>query len=42
MVMMSAWWMTRSMRAVVQVALGKTEGQSRKARLVVMTRLFCS
>jgi hypothetical protein len=34
--------MTRSMRAVAQVAFGKMEAQSLKARLVVRTRLFFS
>ncbi len=38
--MTSAWWTTRSMRAVAQVAFGKMVGQSRNARLVVSTRLF--
>ena len=42
MAVMSAWWITRSMRAVAEVALGKMVGQSEKARLVVSTRLFCS
>jgi hypothetical protein len=42
MLMTSAWWMTRSMRAVAQAAFGKIEGQSLKARLVVRTRLFFS
>ena len=42
MAVTSAWWMTRSMRAVADDALGKIVGQSAKARLVVSTRLFCS
>ena len=37
MAMTSAWWTTRSMRAVAQAAFGKIVGQSRKARLVVST-----
>jgi len=39
---MSAWWVRRSISAVTQLALGKTLGQSLKARLVVMTIDFCS
>ena len=42
MAMISAWWMTRSMSAVAEVALGKMPGQPLKARLVVRTRLFFS
>jgi len=36
MAMTSAWWTVRSMSAVAQVALGKMDGQSLKARLVVI------
>jgi hypothetical protein len=39
MVRMSAWWMSRSMRAMALPADGKMVGQSLKARLVVMARL---
>jgi hypothetical protein len=42
MAMISAWWTTRSMSAVVQAALGKIVGQSLNARLVVKTRLLRS
>jgi hypothetical protein len=38
----SAWWTVRSIRAIAQVACGKTVGPSLKARLVVMTMLLCS
>jgi len=34
MVMISAWWMRRSMRAIALPALGKMVGQSENARLV--------
>jgi len=34
MAMTSAWWMTRSTRAVALVALGKMDDQSEKARFV--------
>lgn len=42
MAMTSAWWTTRSMRAVAQAALGKIDGHSANGRLVVSTRLLCS
>ena len=42
MAMTSAWWTTRSMRAVAQAALGKMDGHSANGRFVVRTRLLCS
>jgi hypothetical protein len=42
MLMISEWWTSRSMSAVVQAAFGKIVGQSANARFEVMTMLFRS
>jgi len=39
MVMISAWWTTRSMSAVAVAAFGKMLGHSLKGKFVVRTRL---
>ena len=42
MLMISEWWTSRSMSAVVQAAFGKMVGQSPKVRFVVRTTLRLS